>query len=97
MERTPITGYDNGYEYNVKNKKQGLSVALLGKLNKLHLSTDDANILKIIQKKSHESNIVNDFVIKKEIVEKLINLIILRILLKLPLVLLFVRVEDPLK
>jgi hypothetical protein len=75
MERTPIPGYTNGYEYNVLCKKSGKPVELLGKLNMLVLNRSDANDLKILQKKSHESNIVNDFVISREVVEKLINLI----------------------
>jgi hypothetical protein len=73
MEKTMIPGYKNGHEYNVFNKKRGKSVKLLGKLNLIKLNSEDGDKLKKIHK--HESKIVNDFVISREIVEKLINLV----------------------
>jgi hypothetical protein len=75
MERTPIQGYDNGYEYNVYQRKNRLPSDLLGKLNKLVLDRSDSNNLRDIRKKNHENKITNDFVITKDIVEKLIGLI----------------------
>lgn len=75
MERTSLSNYTNGHEYNVAMRKLRRPSVLLGNLNNIKLDIDDSIELHEEQQNGILNKASFDIIIKKEVIDEILGLI----------------------
>ena len=75
MLKTIIPGFENGYLYNLKMRKQYKFPELLKEINNIKIDITDRIVLDKKQKDKHENNNTHSKTIPRETVDKLLKLL----------------------